>query len=451
MSDNGIKGGGGKPKLAPARFTWGNESFELLVSPSTFSYSYSMQTNSTDTKGGRVVQILSSSVDNISISGVIVPEWEKTVIYGNDEAQRIARLYDLAMAESDPVQAKMRWQAYYAESALQRRTVASQLREGFASRYDSMKMVENKIRSMMRWQTKMVGASNGREHVMGDPLTFEFRPEGWKGKVWIKSFGDIKYSVDFNLISYSITMIVADGFDAMKDIGTVIALEKLRDVNWQRDGYHMTVTADQEELLDRMKKLFESGGYTEGQSTDGGATFTASGTGDFPKYTNLTEDELKKIAKLCKQEQGSVKGAAVEASLAANLFELNGGSKYSSVYDYMRNSGWFGRAKYYMDKSGDIGDDYVNAVKSVLVDGKRVLPRYVNEHDMFPADIKQISTGDKRNRSNYIPNKTVVDNIYGSTWTFWGWPAGEKGDPFGYTSKAYEKFGGSEDCYTFEG
>ena len=445
MSDNGITGNRREPKLAPARFTWGDESFELLVSPSTFSYGYSMKTNSKDTKGGRVVQILSSTISDISISGVIVPEWEHTVHYGDDEAQRIARLYDLAKSEEDPVEAKMRWQAFYAESALQQRSVADQLRQGFASRYDSMKMVEEKIRSMMRWQTKLAGSSNGREHIMGDPLNFEFRPEGWKGKVWIKSFGDIKYSVDFNLISYSITMAVADGFEAMKDIGTVVALEKLRDVNWQRDGYHMTVTADQEELLDRMKKLFESGGYTEGQSTDGGATFTASGTGDFPKYTNLTDEQLKMIAKGCYQEQGSLKGVAVEASLCANIFE-DRGQKYSNICDWMLNAGWISKTNTVpkMKDGKPIDDKYVQAVRTVLVEGKRVLPKYIDEHD-WRGDIKSISTGSKSNNADYIPNKTIVYAI--STWTFWGFPAGEKGDPFGYHERMKKDYP-SEDCYS---
>lgn len=43
---------------------------------------------------------------------------------------------------------------------------------------------------------------------------------------------------------------------------------------------------------------------------------------DFKRY-NLTETQLKKIARLCVQEQGSVEGAKAEASLMANLLETD--------------------------------------------------------------------------------------------------------------------------------
>ena len=43
----------------------------------------------------------------------------------------------------------------------------------------------------------------------------------------------------------------------------------------------------------------------------------------YKKYTDLTETQIKKIARLCVQEQGSVAGVKAEASLMANQLETS--------------------------------------------------------------------------------------------------------------------------------
>ena len=151
------------------------------------------------------------------------------------------------------------------------------------------------------------------------------------------------------------------------------------------------------------------------------------------KAYQLSEDQVIKIARLCQQEQGTAVGAAAECSLALNLFEKSGG-KYSSVYDYMRNSGWFAHAAYHMDY-GECTDAVLSAVKSVLA-GNRTLPSYIDEHDCF-SDIQSISTGRKYDRDAYIKDKTIITNVYGSVYTFYAFPD-ENSDPFGYTSKPVE-------------
>lgn len=148
------------------------------------------------------------------------------------------------------------------------------------------------------------------------------------------------------------------------------------------------------------------------------------------KYT-LTKTKLQKISNLCLQEQGTVIGAAAEASLMCNLFELQ--TKYSDLYDYVRNGGWFYRAAYYMD-NGHAGESVVNAVKDVICNGKRTLPEYINEHDCF-SDIKSISTGSIRDRSAYVKDVTIIKNKMGSTYTFYCFPTATS-DPFGYTDDA---------------
>ena len=168
---------------------------------------------------------------------------------------------------------------------------------------------------------------------------------------------------------------------------------------------------------------------------------TGGGVMNFKKYTDLTETQLKKLARLCVQEQGSVAGVKAEASLMANLLETSEsrkkkyGTNGAGLYNWVRNGGWFYRAAYFMDNT-NVGNKYVEAVRDVLVNGNRTLPLYVDEHDCF-NDIRSISTGSIRDKSAYIPHKTVVKNKMGSTWTFYCFPSSGS-DPFGYTKEAYE-------------
>ena len=166
----------------------------------------------------------------------------------------------------------------------------------------------------------------------------------------------------------------------------------------------------------------------------------------FTKYP-LTDDQLLKIARLCKQEQGSVAGAKAEASLMANQLETSAsrrkkyGTGADGLYNWVRNGGWFARAAHWMD-NGSVSDAILAGVKDVLVNGNRTLPLYVDEHDCF-SDIKSISTGSVKDRSAYVQGRTVVKNKYGSTWTFWCFPD-TTSDPFGYTA-AYKAATGEKE------
>ena len=59
---------------------------------------------------------------------------------------------------------------------------------------------------------------------------------------------------------------------------------------------------------------------------------------EYRKY-DLTEDEIRGLANLALQEQGSIDGACAELSLMANLYEQQ--TKYPTLYEYVRKSGWF--------------------------------------------------------------------------------------------------------------
>lgn len=148
------------------------------------------------------------------------------------------------------------------------------------------------------------------------------------------------------------------------------------------------------------------------------------------KVYELSNEELLAIARLCQQEQGTAVGAAAEASLMCNRFEAQ--SKYTSIYKYVRDSGWWANSAYYMEYGGCRGD-VLEAVASVM-QGERTLPDYIDEHD-YPGDIVSISTGDDPwSKKQYIPNTTVIHNKMGSVYTFYCFP--DTGcDPFGYTKR----------------
>ena len=145
--------------------------------------------------------------------------------------------------------------------------------------------------------------------------------------------------------------------------------------------------------------------------------------------TNLKQNELVHLTRLCVQEQGeSEAGVKGEASLMANLARKHG----RNVYEYVLNSGWFSRAKYWM-QYGHATSQQVDWVEDVIINGNATLPPYVDEHDCF-SDIAWISTGSVRDRSAYIKDVTVIRNRYGATYTFYCF-LHERSDPFGYTSK----------------
>ena len=183
-------------------------------------------------------------------------------------------------------------------------------------------------------------------------------------------------------------------------------------------------------------------------SSNNQSTITPSGTGNFTKY-NLSDRQLKALTALAIHEQGTAKGAAAEASLMANRFELYGkkyGSGANGLVNYVENSGWFAHASSHMADTGVITQSSLNAVKSVLIDGKRTLPGYVDEHDCF-SDISSISTGSVKDRSAYKPFVTIIKNRYTSTYTFYSFPD-KNSDPFGYTSEENRKKIGDA-CYSF--
>ena len=159
---------------------------------------------------------------------------------------------------------------------------------------------------------------------------------------------------------------------------------------------------------------------------DGNVIDASNPVGTGTKY-NLSEDDLEFLGYVASSEQGSVDGAKLELSLMANLYEENK-DNYSSVRDYVENSGWFGSS--YGNEYSNPGDDYVAAATDVMVNGNRYLASNVVEHDCL-SDIESCSTGSVDDRSCYVPGETVLKNVYGAEYVFVGFAPNE-GDPFGY-------------------
>ena len=201
--------------------------------------------------------------------------------------------------------------------------------------------------------------------------------------------------------------------------------------------------------IEELAKLSENG---QGSLPQAGETTTMpfssamEDNGNFTKYA-LSDYQLAQLTYVAYREQGTDAGAAAEASLMANLFESGRGNGYGSgangLVNYVMTSGWFASRS---TGSTDNNESHKNIVRQVLVNGKRTLPIYVDEHDCL-SDLSYVSNTSIGNRSGYIKDVTIIHNVYGSTYTFYEFPGGaESGtDPFGYTSKH-----GSDFCYKFE-
>ena len=171
----------------------------------------------------------------------------------------------------------------------------------------------------------------------------------------------------------------------------------------------------------------------------------------FPKY-NLTEKQIRGLANIVAHEQGSVAGMHAEASLMANLTDING-DQDATVERLIRTAtgGWFAYGQKRYDE-GTTNERAIKAVNDVLICGKRTLPRYINEHDCL-SDIVIVTNNGKEisklDRGKYKKHKTQIRNRYGGTYTFYEFPGGiDTGvDPFGYTS-ASKRMKWGEDCYT---
>lgn len=182
-------------------------------------------------------------------------------------------------------------------------------------------------------------------------------------------------------------------------------------------------------------------------STTGSSSGSTTGSA-YPKY-DLDNSQKDLAAGIISGETGGSDpvAAAQEASQMANLNEVQYGRQATGA-DLKRTltGGW------YASTSMDNAPTGVTrkAVEDVLVNGKRTLPRYVTEHDMFPSDAAingHWKNGKSEDRSQYKQHSTKIKqnpNRFsggGATYTFWDFFGQNKdGDVSGYYDKYYDQY-----------
>ena len=242
-------------------------------------------------------------------------------------------------------------------------------------------------------------------------------------------------------------------YKSLEEARKVVEAEKIEEERIAAEEKRKAIEELREEA--RKKKEEEAKEAEKNNQNNSGTTSPSGSVFPSTKYT-LTESQLIALARVCKAEQGSVSGAAAEASLMANLFERASKSKYgeggTGLYNYVRTSGWFAHAADHMDH-GSYTPEILAAVQDVLVNGNRTLPTNVVEHDCWFCNSKRCDNGNKgdickivvngktltsdadiKNRNNYIKDQTVIYNMYGSVYKFYVFPS-ERSDPFGYLVK----------------
>ena len=188
------------------------------------------------------------------------------------------------------------------------------------------------------------------------------------------------------------------------------------------------------------RKAYAQQVYDEMKGVSGSSSGTVVAA-SFPKY-NLSDAQVTKYAAAMIKEQPDKAGWMAEASLLANLTDMSGDDKATPEnLEKKLKSGWFASVTVdAFNSPGSPPKDAKDAVKQVLVDGKRTLPRYVDEHDCFKDITSAVNNGtsfDPFDRSKYQKNVTKLANKYGSSGTFYSFPSSEpKSDPFYYTSEA---------------
>lgn len=158
---------------------------------------------------------------------------------------------------------------------------------------------------------------------------------------------------------------------------------------------------------------------------------------DFPKY-QLSESYIKEIATVITGETSGtdVLACRQEASQMVNLNEVQNGRSNTET-ELRKTIRKFSENGWYADSSWNKGctQTAIDAVRHVMIEGKRVLPRYVIEHDYFPNDIPAA-----KSRSKYAVGDDVV-NKSGSHYQFYCFFGTNKdGDIAGYFNKYYEKY-----------
>lgn len=157
----------------------------------------------------------------------------------------------------------------------------------------------------------------------------------------------------------------------------------------------------------------------------------------FQSY-NMSKEDLEWMTRLCEAENDSSnKAIAAEISTAMNLWEARHPEESLRTYcnRSLGNEGWFAsnsRSKA-NGGSGYESEAHYKIVEAACNQGKRIYPKYVDEHDCY-SDIASIVINGQSvavTKSNLKQNESTITNVYGSVWIFYDLPDNNS-DPFGY-------------------
>ena len=181
---------------------------------------------------------------------------------------------------------------------------------------------------------------------------------------------------------------------------------------------------------ERRRKQQEGAGGGSGGQNDCKGSY--SGT----KY-NLSQYEITGLARMVTCEYGTdANGMSAVASHMANLYEIRnhyGNTGGRSLYQYITTCGWYACARKLGDSSYD-NSQAQQVVRSVLVEGKRTLPLYIDEFDWYPHDIKGATW---ESYKSYTPHVTQLNNVYSSSGKYFCITiSGHDGNVFFYTATA---------------
>lgn len=158
------------------------------------------------------------------------------------------------------------------------------------------------------------------------------------------------------------------------------------------------------------------------------------------KY-NFDPDAIAIIAAAAYQEQSTIEGVMAETSLLLYKFEQEHNCVYEGLRDeagficFLENTPWlsFNTREALYSESSNYRLLPLNEKKkiceavSIVCDGYRNIPAYVNEHDSY-VDLK--STYDENGKTIFVQDEERI--IGGEKWILYDY----FGDPFGYTSEA---------------
>ena len=201
-----------------------------------------------------------------------------------------------------------------------------------------------------------------------------------------------------------------------------------------------------EEFFSRFANV---GSPTVSSNASSNNTVMAVSSGGFHQYKDLTEIQIWDLAEVAMNENSANMTAFKnELSLMANLAEANGAQppNGNNLWDYVGNGGWFATARYINGAHDqEIGAQYLDATRDVLVNGNRTLPTQIVEHDCIKcsAGVDHAYNDESHSvdliddYSQWKSGVTVLVQDSGGlsgSWVFYGWMGGEPGvgDPMGY-------------------